>query len=95
MACVRAGIVAARLEGGCFARSNPALSEFLHRLEIREVTVAGKSGLVTIGVDPHKRLNAVEVVDGRGAVLAQRVFKHSTAGFKELTGFARSWRTRQ
>jgi transposase len=55
----------------------------------------GRLGLVTIGVDPHKRLNAIEVVDANGTVLAQRVFEHSTAGFKELTGFARSWRSRQ
>ena len=57
--------------------------------------MAGRAGLVTIAVDPHKRLNAVEVVDERGTVLAQQVFEHSTAGFKELTGFARSWRSRR
>ena len=57
--------------------------------------MAGKAGLVTIAVDPHKRLNAVEVVDERGAILAQQVFEHSTAGFRALTGFARSWPSRQ
>jgi transposase len=53
------------------------------------------AGVVIIAVDPHKRLNAVEAVDEGGAVLAQQVFEHSTAGFKELTSFARTWRRRQ
>jgi transposase len=57
--------------------------------------MAGRTGLVTIAVDPHKRLNAVEVVDVRGVVLGQRVFEHSTVGFRQLMGFARGWRRRQ
>jgi hypothetical protein len=57
--------------------------------------VASRVGLVTIAVDPHKRLNAVEVVVEGGEVLAQHVFEHSTTGFRELTVFARSWRSRQ
>jgi transposase len=57
--------------------------------------VGGESGLVTIAVDPHKRLNAVEVVDAHGAVLAQQVFEHSTSGFRQLSAFARSWRSRR
>ena len=57
--------------------------------------VASRVGLVTIAVDPHKRLNAVEVVDSGAVVLDQRVFEHSTGGFKELMGFARGWRRRQ
>jgi len=52
-------------------------------------------GLVTIAVDPHKRLNVVEVVDGASTVLATEQFEHSTAGFKELMRFARGWRRRQ
>jgi transposase len=51
--------------------------------------------LVTIAVDPHKRLNVVEVVDAASVVLACQQFEHSTAGFKELMRFARAWRRRQ
>jgi transposase len=51
--------------------------------------------LVTIAVDPHKHLNVVEVVDAASAVLACEQFEHSTAGFKELMGFARRWRRRE
>jgi hypothetical protein len=54
-----------------------------------------RTGLVTIAVDPHKRLNAVEVMDARGRVVGQQVFTHSSAGFKEVMTFARSWRTRR
>ena len=50
--------------------------------------VASRVGLVTIAVDPPKRLNAVEVVDAYAVVLGQKVFEHSTGGFKELMGFA-------
>jgi len=52
-------------------------------------------GLVTIAVDPHKRLNVVEVIDAASTVLATQQFEHSTAGFKELMRFARAWRRRQ
>ena len=52
-------------------------------------------GLVTIAVDPHKRLNVVEVIDAASTVLATQQFEHSTAGFKELMSFARGWRRRQ
>lgn len=51
--------------------------------------------MVTIAVDPHKRLNAVEVVDEHGTLLAREVFEHSSAGFRDLTGLARRWRSRQ
>lgn len=57
--------------------------------------MARGAGLVTIAVDPHKRLNAVEVIDAGSVVLARQEFVHSTAGFKELMGFARRWRVRQ
>lgn len=52
-------------------------------------------GLVTIAVDPHKRLNVVEVIDAASTVLACQQFEYSTAGFKELMRFARAWRRRQ
>jgi transposase len=51
--------------------------------------------VVKIGVDPHKRINAVVVVDGAGSVLARGTFAQSTAGFAELMVFARRWRRRQ
>lgn len=57
--------------------------------------MAGRAGLVTIAVDPHKHINAVEVVDEMGNLLERKTFDHSTAGFKDLTGFARKWRGRQ
>jgi transposase len=57
--------------------------------------MAGKATAVILGVDPHKRINAVEVIDGRGSVLAQRVFEQSSAGFRELMAFARGWRARR
>lgn len=49
---------------------------------------------VVIGVDPHKRLNAVVVVNARGSVLARRTFENSSSGFRELRSFARQWRPR-
>lgn len=57
--------------------------------------MARGSGLVTIAVDPHKRLNAVEVIDAASVVLARQEFEHSTVGFRELMSFARRWRHRQ
>jgi hypothetical protein len=39
---------------------------------------------VVIGVDPHKRLNAVVVIDVKGKVLARRQFPNSAEGFREL-----------
>jgi len=50
---------------------------------------------VVLAVDPHKRINAVEVVDEAGLVLAKETFAHSSAGFRELMRFARRWRRRE
>ncbi|MDP8976124.1 MAG: hypothetical protein M3N28_07160 [Actinomycetota bacterium] len=47
-----------------------------------------------IGVDPHKAMNAVVVVNTKGKVLARQHFANTTAGFRELRGFARQWRPR-
>jgi transposase len=55
-----------------------------------EVTV----GKVVIGVDPHKRLNAVVVVNARGKVLTRQQFTNSTEGSRELCSFGRHWRPR-
>ncbi len=51
--------------------------------------------VVKIAVDPHKRLNAVVVVDAAAAVLARGTFAQSTAGFAELMVFARRWPRRE
>ena len=53
-------------------------------------------GKVVIGVDPHKRINAVCVVDARGRVVASEQFDNTAAGFRELKAFwrrfgLRSW----
>ena len=47
-----------------------------------------------MGVDPHKRLNAVVVVNAKGKVLARQQFSNSAEGFRELRSFARQWRPR-
>ena len=44
---------------------------------------------VVIGVDPHKRINAVVVVDAAGQVLARGTFPMTTGGLRELAAFAR------
>jgi transposase len=49
---------------------------------------------VVIGVDPHKRLNAVVVVNTKGVVLARGQFPNSADGFRELKMFWRQWRPR-
>ena len=49
---------------------------------------------VVIGVDPHKRLNAVVVINAKGTVLARRQFDNSAEGFRELKTFWRQWRPR-
>ena len=51
-------------------------------------------GKVVMGVDPHKRLNAVVVVNAKGKVLARQQFSNSAEGFRELRSFARQWRPR-
>jgi transposase len=50
---------------------------------------------VVIGVDPHKRLNAVVVLDASEAVLARETFPHSTEGFRQLMGLARQFPSRR
>ena len=49
---------------------------------------------VVIGVDPHKRINAVVVLNPRGKVLARAQFVNSAEGFRELRAFSRQWRPR-
>jgi transposase len=51
-------------------------------------------GKVVIGVDPHKRLNAVPVLDGKGKVLARQQFDNTADGFRDLKAFWRQWRSR-
>ncbi len=49
---------------------------------------------VVIGVDPHKRMHAVVVINGKGKVLARREFDNTADGFRELKAFWRQWRPR-
>lgn len=49
---------------------------------------------VVIGVDPHKRINAVVVLNTKGKVLGRAQFDNSAAGFRELRTFSRQWRPR-
>ena len=49
---------------------------------------------VVIGVDPHKRMNAVCVINTKGNVLARQQFANSAGGFRELKVFWRKWRPR-
>ncbi len=49
---------------------------------------------VFIGVDPHKRLHAIVVVDGHGKVQARKEFPNTRDGFAELRRFGRRWKTR-
>ena len=44
---------------------------------------------VVIGVDPHKRIDAVVVLDETEAVLARETIEHSSSGFRTLMGLAR------
>lgn len=49
---------------------------------------------VVIGVDPHKRINAVVVLNTKGKVLGRAQFDNSASGFRELRRFSRQWRPR-
>ncbi|HVM06820.1 MAG TPA: IS110 family transposase [Acidimicrobiales bacterium] len=49
---------------------------------------------VVIGVDPHKRINAVVVVNAKGKVLGREQFENTSSGFRELRTFANRWRPR-
>ena len=49
---------------------------------------------VVIGVDPHKRINAVVVLSAKGKVLARTKFENSAGGFRQLRAFSRQWRPR-
>lgn len=44
---------------------------------------------VVIGVDPHKRIDAVVVLDEAEAVLAGETIAHTSSGFRTLMGLAR------
>lgn len=57
--------------------------------------MAGRVARVLIAVDPHKRINAVVVLDEAGRVLARQTFANTSAGYRELLSFARRWRHRE
>jgi transposase len=48
---------------------------------------------VVIAVDPHKHINAINVFNDRGEVLARETFVHDSEGFAALMAFARGWPT--
>ena len=50
---------------------------------------------VIVAVDPHKRINAVSVVDDRAEVLAREVFPNTAEGYRQLLCFGRQWRQRR
>jgi transposase len=50
---------------------------------------------VVIAVDPHKRINAICVVDDRGEVLARETIPNTATGFRALLTLARRWRHRE
>ena len=52
------------------------------------------SSRVVIGVDPHKRIDAVVVLDELGVVLAREIVPHTSAGFKTLMALARQFPNR-
>jgi hypothetical protein len=47
-----------------------------------------------IGVDSHKRLSTVVVLNHRGEVLARRQFANTSDGFRELAAFSHRRRPR-
>ena len=49
---------------------------------------------VVIGVDPHKRVNAVVVLNAKAKLLARAQFANSAEGFRQLRAFSRQWRPR-
>src|SRR5215213_1449716 len=53
------------------------------------------SSPVVIGVDPHKRIDAVVVLDKDGVVQARQAFGHTSAGFRELMKLARRFPERR
>ena len=50
---------------------------------------------VIVAVDPAKRVNALNVVDARGEVLARQTFPNTAQGCRELLKFGRQWRNRE
>ena len=50
---------------------------------------------VIVAIDPHKRINAVDVVDDRAEVIAREVFPNTAEGYRQLLCFARQWRQRR
>jgi transposase len=49
---------------------------------------------VVVAVDPHKQINAVNVVDDRAVVLAREVFPNTADGYRQLLRLGRRWRQR-
>ena len=49
---------------------------------------------VIVAVDPHKQINAVNVVDDHAVVLAREVFPNTAEGHRQLLRLGRRWRQR-
>lgn len=49
---------------------------------------------VIVAVDPHKAINAVNVVDAEAVVVAREVFPNTSEGYRQLLSFGRRWRHR-
>ena len=49
---------------------------------------------VVIGVDPHKRIDAVVVLDELGAVLAREIVPHTSRGVQDVDAQARQFPNR-
>lgn len=56
--------------------------------------MSSKPKRVVIGIDPHKRINAVAVVNKAGDLIARDTFANSSDGCRALQRFARRWRAR-
>lgn len=56
--------------------------------------MSSKPKRVVIGIDPHKRINAVAVVNEAGELIARETFANSSDGCRALQRFARRWRNR-
>ena len=85
----RAPLAGSGSRGECQARSSAALLAVVTGR--REEAVVAK---VVLGVDPHKRMNAVVVINSKGKILACRQFANTAGGFRELKTFWRQWRPR-
>lgn len=60
----------------------------------QQAPTAPSTAAVIIGVDPHKRSHTAAVLDEHRRQLAELRVPSSTAGYRQLRGWARQWSTR-